>query len=225
MIIKQIPSRWKAKINNKDYRTREEFAKFLGENEKIKERAELLVYLLNDKSNFVRSQALESLMLVGKKKYLKYILPLLDDKDEVVRADAIECIGILGGKKAATYLINSLDDRCDMVRMYAGTVIGECKDKSFIKYLEKRLEKERSNLAKVGLLDGLYLLGQEEKLENLLQLFKSRRYHVRCSVANILQALVNKKNKKRIKESLLRALSKEDTVAAKSSIENALNSM
>jgi len=224
-LINKILLKWKNKLEHKDYRVREKFAKYLGENKGIKYGPELLVYLLDDKNTLVKSQALESLMLVGNKKHLNKVLPLLDDDDEIVRICAIECIGELGKKKAGKLVVKHLDDPYDAARRSAGIIIGESGDKTLIEFLEKRLTKEKSDLAKVGLLEGLYLLGQEKRLKEILKLFDSPRYHVRCSLANSLYLLVNGKNKKIIKESLRTALSKEKTVAARGDIKNTLDDM
>lgn len=222
---KKINIKWEQKINSEEYVIREKFARYLGRSKKIMEAPKLLTRLLKDKEPIVRSEAVKSLMKIGDKKYFSKVLPLLNDKDEVVRVDAVECVASLGGEKALKYLTKQLDDRSELVRRYVGGWIGEIGDKIFVAYLERKLKDERSNLAKVGLLEGLYLLGQEERLSELIHLLKSRRYMVRCALAHTLASLVNKKNKEAIRESLINALKAETTVAAKSSMKNALRKM
>lgn len=218
----KINIKWEQKIKNEDPIVRENFAEFLGQRKNIKEAPKLLTRLLRDSNYNVRCAAINSLKKIGGKKYFLKVLPLLNDKDELVRVAAVECVAYLGGEKASRYLIKHLDDRSELVRKHVGGWIGEIGDKTLTKYLVDRLKHERSGLAKVGLLEGLYLLGQEERLLEIIRLFRSRRYQVRCCVANILASLVNKQNKRLIRESLVNALNIETTIAVRSSIKNAL---
>jgi hypothetical protein len=91
--------------------------------------------------------------------------------------------------------------------------------------LQKALRKEKSALAKVGVFEGLYLLGDSERISDIVHLMKNKRYVVRCAAANTLLALADRKNKKIIKETLTDALKNESTVAVKSTIENALKKL
>jgi len=214
--------KWEQKLKSKNPLIREKFAESLGRRSDSEKVGRMLTYLLRDKAALVRSEAIKALMKINNDRYLSELVPLLDDKDEVVRVDAIECVALLGGKSASKYLIRLISDRSELVRAYAGTVLGEIGGKSYAKTMEKRLEQERGGLAKLGLLEGLFLLGQKERLSEILKLINSKRYHVRCSVANTLPSLVNKDNKKIIAESLINAFKREATVAAKSSIRDAL---
>ncbi|MCL5773091.1 MAG: HEAT repeat domain-containing protein [Firmicutes bacterium] len=225
VMVGNMNAKFEEKLNSKKYLVRERLANFLGRRKNITEAPGILVRLLNDKSSFVRSEALNSLMKIGSKKYFSKVLPLLDDKNYVVKIDAIECIARLGKKRALKHLLKHLKDKNGIVRMYVGTVIGEIGDKTCAGYLEKRLKIEHSSHAKVGLLDGLYRLGQKERLLGLIHLLKSRNYRVRCAVANTFASLINKRNQSLIKESLLNALKNEATVAARSSMEGALKNI
>lgn len=211
------------RIKNKDYRVREKVARFLGRRKSIKGACKLLVRLLSDKESLVRSAALISLRRIGNKKYSFMVLPLLNDRDEVVRVDAVECVAWLGGKKALKYLINHLNDKSGLVRRYIGGSIGDLGDKTHIKYLETRLINERSGLAKVGLLEGLYLLGQKDRILELIRLLKSKNYRVRCATASTLTSMANRKNKNLIIDALLKALENETTIGGKERLEDALN--
>ena len=65
-------------------------------------------------------------------------------------------------------------------------------------------------------------MGIEDYLDKLIELLDSPDYRVRCSVANMLSYIVNSKNKSKIKNTLDKALGKETTRAARSSITNSL---
>lgn len=215
----------KQKVMRDDYVTRELLAESLGKDTISKEEVELLSELLKDKESIVRSAAINSFWRIGKKKYISRILPLLNDCNEVVRVDAVECLAALGGKSASSVLLQHINDRSEIVRMYIGTCLGEIGDHTVIERIENALKEEHSSLAKVGLLQGLILLGKQERLLDILSLLKCRRYQVRCATANSLIDLVCKENKKNINEALTIALRKENTLAVKSSIEKALRSI
>lgn len=205
-----------------DYVNRELLAESLGKNLVSKEGVDLLSDLLCDKEALVRSAAINSFRQIGRKKYVSKILPLLNDNSLFVRIDAVECLAELGGKNSMKFLLPYINDRSEVVRMYIGTCLGEIGSRSVIKKIEEVVKNEHSNLAKAGLLHGLYLLGKKERLAEILALLKCKRYRVRCSVANGLANLLCKENKKVIKEALSKALKNEDTIAVKSSLRNTL---
>lgn len=212
---------WIALFESKDYREREALAEHLGK-KRSQASFDLLVQLLGDKESLVRSRALEALTERGISDGFKAALPLLKDKNDVVRVNAIECIGALGEGRAVKHLIGMLDDRSSLVRSYAAHFIGDYGNRSCIGILENKLASDKSIYVRVGVLFGLYSLGREEKLTEILRLFKSRQYRVRCSVANNLVGIVDKNNREIILEVLRNASSVEETVAARSSIEAAI---
>lgn len=213
--------RWRGKLESRDPVIREEFAETLG-NMPFNDASGGLFILLRDKNSFVRSEALKSLGKIGDKRGFKKALLALKDKDEIVKIDAIECLGDIDAKAASKHLVRYLNDRSELVRKFAALVIGESGDKNASHWLVKRLKIERSGLAKAGLLSGLYMLGQHERLAGILKLLNSKRYRVRSYVANALAGIMDNKNKKVIQTHLLKAYENEITVAARSSIKSAL---
>lgn len=213
------------KAKNKDYRVREALAESLGKKRAAKENLDLTFFLLNDSESLVRIQALKSLMLIGEKKYFKKVVPMLNDKEEIVRINAVECVAALGRRDAIRYLKKHINDRSEIVRSFIGASIGEIGARKEVSTLEKRLEVEKSPLAKVGLLEGLYQLGQEKRLLELLCLLSHPKYHVRCAVANSASEIINRDNKKLIREMLSQALKYETAVAVIDSIKETLKIM
>lgn len=216
-------SNWENKINNKDPIVRQTFAEYLGRQRNVKEAPEFLERLLEDKEYFVRYGALEALGNVGSEKQFASVMKLLNDKNELVRIEAVETIYCLGKEKALDYLIEKLNDKSKLVRSYAAVYIGEIGKKSSIKYLEKALKKERSSRAKVGLIGGLYLLGQDEKLFELLSLLESRLFTIRSSIEDALNYLPFKKNHIGfVIEALKKAIDIEPNIGVKSDMKKTL---
>jgi len=213
--------RWKRKLESPDSVVREKFAEALG-NYSFDDASRSLFCLLRDGNSFVRSASLKSLGKIGDKRGFSEALLRLKDNDEIVRIDAIECLGDLDAKKASKYLIRYLDDKNELIRKYAAIIIGESGDNKAKYWLEKRLKNERSGLAKTGLLYGLFLLGQQERLADIIQLLNSKRYQVRCYVVNTLAAVINSTNRDEILSILSQANDNEPTIAVRSSIKTAL---
>jgi HEAT repeat protein len=209
-------------VNDKDERLREKAAESLGQIN-TEESVKILKELLNDDKYNVRCAAINSLCNLHSIDSLPELLNCLSDKNELVRVNAIECIGQLKNKSAVKTLINILNDKSNLVRSYAGSALGAIGDSSAKVAIENRLLKENNDLAKVGLYEGLYLLGSNSYLKKMFKLFDSSDYHVRCSVANILGDIVNSSNKITIIDILNKYLNEETTVAVKSSITNSIS--
>jgi HEAT repeat protein len=178
---------------------------------------------LNSKDLFIRIEALETLAEIGNEEHFVNVIGLLNDEAELVRIEAIETAFWLGGTKSLKYLLEKLHDKSELVRSYAGTFIGMIGDKTAIQFLENALKRERNTAAKTGLWEGLYRLGQEDRLFELVSLLKTRKYIIRCNVANKLERLqIKEHNQAFIIDSLKSALDIENTVAAREAIERAL---
>lgn len=128
-------------------------------------------------------------------------------------------------KKAIPYLCETLSDTDELVRGYAAETLGEIGDESLIPILEAKLEDEKRNSARLRMYIGLYRLGKKHYFLQILNMLKSKSYRVRCAAANSLVTLADRENISEVIKSLQRALSKEKTIAARSSIECALEEL
>lgn len=209
------------KISDKDPNLREEAAESLSF-VKTKKSVRILEELLSDKNYNVRCAALNALSNLYAVDSLPKIIKCLNDKDELVRINAVECLGRFKNKTAIKVLIGKINDKSELVRSSIGSALGKIGDRRAKLPIKQRILKEKNELAKVGLFEGLYLLGDKSYLDKLIGLLASPDYHVRCSVAHILSYIVDSKNKNKIKNTLNKTLSKETTIAAMSSIINSL---
>jgi HEAT repeat protein len=186
---------------------------------------EILIKLRN-RDYSVRKDALKIVEETGNIEYFTEVIRLLNDKNEIIRADAVQTLFFLSKEKSLKYLIEKLDDKHRFVRSAAATFIGEVGDKSAIKDLENALCRERSNTAKVGILEGLYLLGQRKRLHELLLLLKSKKYQVRCAVVETVKYLIlEDADRKYVITKFETALKNEPTIAVQSSIKAALKQL
>lgn len=210
---------------SEDPAERESVAERLGQKPITRNALQVLSGLLKDRDYNVRIASIQSLLKVGNRSLLPKVIPLLRDKDELVRCAATEYVAEFGGLEGQKHLHRRLNDPNEVVRSLTGALLGRIGARKSVRHLERRLSIEKRNLAKVGLLEGLFMLGQSSRLEEMLHLLRTRSYRVRCSVANGLPALANRENKKQILAALVRAAKVEKTVAANSSIKGALRAL
>jgi HEAT repeat protein len=144
---------------------------------------------LSDRSWEVRVAALEGLegVLARTQRCPPQVRQLIRDPNRLVRVQTAELLGVAGDRKVLPELSRLLGDRFPLVRRYAAEAIGRLGTARGRDVLKRRLKRERSTNALVGLYHGLYLLGAREMLPELISMFKSRNYFVRSAVAASLE--------------------------------------
>ena len=197
----------------------------LGELPKSKYIKSILISLTDYNDEEVRYYALEALRGYTGEDLFETAIKLFNDNDELVRISVVQLLVEMGYPDGLEYLIKALADNEELVRSYAAEGIGKLGSTASIPLLELNLLCETSTLAKLGFLVGLYLLGEEKYLIQILDLLEDPSYKVRCAVANTVVDLVNEENRNLIKQSLLLALKNEETNAARSSMEGAINEL
>lgn len=181
-----------------------------------------LLSLLDASNSEVRYYAVESLESFTGDDIDQAIIPRLKDSNELVRISSIEVIGNHKYKQAIPFLKQVLSDKSALVRGTAAEILGKLGNKDIAQILEDGLRKETRNSARLGFYLGLYWLGDKTYLDSILSMLKAKSYRVRSATANSLIDLADQENVTKIIESLNKALSKEKTIAVKSSISNAL---
>lgn len=185
----------------------------------------ILLPLTENSDEEIRFKALEALWGYTGDDVLNAVINRLKDENELVRISAVEALGEMRDSRGKQHLIDALTDEEEIVRREAAEGLDELGDVSAIPVLQDFLQNETSSTAKVGFYVGLYLLGAEFRLKSLLNLLKDPSYQVRCSVANIVLDLVDEENENLIKKALNAALRRETTVAARSSLQSALDEL
>lgn len=209
-------------INDKDLGVRLSAVEALSHFSKSTKVKHMLLNLASDTNSEIRYNAVESLINFPEQEVFSSLTKRLTDNNELVRIVTVEVLGENYLELAIPHLIPLLSDKASLVRSYVAETLGKSGDKRLIPLFKKALQQEKRNIARLGFYIGLYLLGESSCLKSILSLLKTRSYRVRCAVANSLESLSTKENYNLIMEHLNLALSKEQTVAAKSSITNAI---
>src|SRR5262249_20968234 len=114
------------------------------------------------------------------------MLTLLRDRSFLVRIETLESLARLHEYDALPAIAELLSDGNALVRAYSARALAALNGKAYVSAIENALSLEKQDTARSGLLEALFLLGQEEVFKQLLQLLLSDDYRVRCAVANTL---------------------------------------
>lgn len=174
-----------------------------------------LIRLLGDPSWKVRMHAAELSARLFARKVPKQFLRLLRDKHELVRVQAVESLAYIGDRNsdAVAAVRSNLSDRSPLVRSYAAATLGVIGKPSDRNLLAKRLPTEKSDKARLGILAGLYALGDDSAFSQLLKLLDSDDFEVRTgTAATLARSIATGSNIKKIREAIAKALRKERSV-------------
>ena len=192
--------------------------------EEIIDRIQTLIkYCSNDDSE-VRFRAVEALGLINLPEVKNQVVRSLIDQDELVRVAALEILGDWKVFDALNNIIELLDDEDELVRSEAVIAIGNIGDKDKIHVLQQQLPKSKEE-EKIRIYYALTKLGEYKYFKLFLEGLDHEFYRIRCATANLILDLITSENSATIIDVLSKALVKEKTVAAKSSIENALHEL
>ena len=180
-----------------------------------------LLQLADHRDEEVRFRAIERLGEYPSETVIRRLHAGLEDTDELVRIACLEILGDWRNEASIDLITKCLDDDDELVRCAAADALGEIGNTRSVRVLEPRIA-EASDRERMSLYAALCGLGREKYFEPLLNLLKSDDYRTRCAVANSIWLYVNDSNKKKVLEKLREALEIEDTVAARSSIEEAI---
>jgi HEAT repeat protein len=122
------------------------------------------------------------------------MLALLKDGSFLVRIETLESLALLHEYDALPAIAEFLSDGNALVRAYAARSIAALDGTSYISAIENTLRLEKQEVARSGLLEALFLLGQEGAFKPLLELLLSDDYRVRCAVANTLAEISMNRN-------------------------------
>jgi HEAT repeat protein len=171
---------------------------------------------LRSKSPFVRAQAAERIGIAGDPKGIPYLekrladrspevrmrtvealgklttgrhealVTALTDADELVRLQSAESIGAGADRRAVDALRIAIRDDSALVRSYAAAALGRAGGRADRALLHSRIRRESSDAARLGFLEGLWLLGDRTVLRAAIRLLNSDDYRVRCATARAL---------------------------------------
>lgn len=182
---------------------------------RLTEAALLVERLLKDRNELVRHNAAECVGILGDSDSPHPGLrSLLSDRSALVRAQAAESLGLVGDEGALPRLTRLLGDKTPYVRSYAACAIGCLRGFAWLNKIRQILKNEKSELARVGMLEALFLLGERAVLAEFLVLLESSDYHVRCSAANALEVMPLNASEKQVALTALRKASRKPLFVA-----------
>lgn len=174
----------------------------------------------------VRMRAIEALGDFQSSQVDSRVIGALSDPDELVRASAVEAFVACRRPMGAGALDRLVDDRSSLVRCSAAIALGDLLRFEAKELIERRLNRARTgDEERVGLVYGLIKLGQRERFPAFLDGLFHDFYRIRCATANLLPDLVAEGDRPFTINLLKSALQRERTIAARSSIEFALDKL
>ena len=158
---------------------------------RLREAAPLVELLLYDNDQDVRYYAVEciGILQTGRKSSPPGLRRLLRDASSLVRVQAVETLGLLEDQRALPNIVRLLSDKDRIVRSYAASVVGTLGGFAYLKNIRRGLIRQKDELARVGLFEASFLLGEPKVVPEMLMLLQSSDYHVRCAVANTLEVM------------------------------------
>ena len=120
---------------------------------------------------------------------------LAGDPDALVRVQAVDSLSTYTTESSFSAMEKALEDPCELVRSYAALGLGwigtVLKKSSAVLLLQTHRKTASVLREQAACCEALYLLGQREALEDLLNLFPHGREQEQCFILNGLQELVN----------------------------------
>lgn len=158
--------------------------------ENLRELEPQVVLSLSDRSSSVRYSAIECLGSFHEEESVAatWLYALLDDPSFLVRIATLESLDQIGDKNALPLIAPRLHDEEALVRAYAAGAIAQLDGKKYASEIERALETETDDNARVGFADALFLMGDQKQFPELLKLLSSSDYRVRSASANALSA-------------------------------------
>lgn len=179
----------------------------------------ILLQLSQCDDSEIRVYIAELLVLSKDNKAEKMLIHMCDDEDELVRANACDSLSVFPSIETYNCLIkNILTDISMLVKTYAILSIidilnhVEIDTKELKSLLILNLNAEEIYM-RAACRKGLYILGDDEQLEELINLLHSDNYQDRCAVLNILEDIMVEKNKHSILSAVKQLQQTEDSVA------------
>ena len=190
----------------------------------------LLLQLSQSKVSEIRAYVAELLVLSQDSEAEKTLIKLCDDEDELVRINACDSLAMFPSIDTYSRLIKSAnDDDSMLVKEYAILSITdiinsiEINDDEF-KNLLILYSNSKKTCIRAACNKGLYVLGDDKRLNELIRLLKSNNYQDRCTVLNILKDIISEKNKNYILSAVKQLQQTEDSDAVNTIIDEMLGS-
>jgi HEAT repeat protein len=151
---------------------------------------------------------------------------LVRDPYWVTRIDALEALESIDVLRALPLIRSCLKDPHPIVRSYCAIILARTGWPHLAPALRKALLQEDSDYARVGLLGGLFELGDADALDPLLAMLEASPYSLRCAALNTLEELeFSDEQKSRVLAALRQLQACEPTRAVQSTLVRVLDGL
>ena len=184
----------------------------------------LLEYLHNEDAE-IRAFIAELLVRFDSEKAKSALMELCEDDDEMVRVNACDSLAVFRDIKVYHTLLKCYrEDGCILVKNYALlSIIDIMKfidiDENILKEVFLNCLKDSNDLMRASAFKGLYLLNEEWRLDELLDLLYAESHELKCSIINILFDIITKDNKNEILEKVFCIMKNESSKSVLSAME------
>lgn len=135
-----------------------------------------------------------------------FAVPLLcqlaRDSQSFVRIEAVDTLGSFVCQESFNALCLAVNDDDELVRAYAAFGIAavgkQIAPTKALCLLNQIALSEKSRRVLVDVYGGMYLLGQDDALQKLFELFQADDYLVQCAVVHFLEDIMNNDNRDEI---------------------------
>lgn len=183
---------------------------------------------MDDDDYEIRIAALACIGAVGSVASQSLVRGSLKDSEPLVRITAVEALVELGHPDEQTiYSIQALlADERESVRAYAGWALGRIADSNVAHTMAAHLPNESSDVAKAGILEGLYkITNNEYYLNDLKHLVRSIDPEARAFASNSLVGVASRANVSALIRCLVDAVSSEVSPAIRSVMDGNLRTL
>lgn len=184
----------------------------------------MLIQLSKHDDSEIRAYVAELLVLANGSEIEAVLIDMCSDKDELVRVNACDSLSAFATIDAYNQLVScALDDISPLVKNYALLSIIDMMnyieiDKNELKSLFLNISQKEGVSISATCFKGLYVLGCEEYLKNIIDLVETKNYQDRCAIINILGDIMTNDNNTFILSVLKKLKNVEKSEAVNSTI-------
>lgn len=190
---------------------------------------EILINLSHHNDSEIRAYVAELLALANDIEAERTLITLSKDDDELVRVNACDSLSTFATTNSYEQLLKCiLNDQSLLVKKYAILSLIDIMnyvnvDRNELNMLFGNLtQKDDISISALGF-KGLYMMGDKEHLNDIINLLTAEDYRDRCTVINILEDIMENDNQKLIFSALIKLRKTEKSEAVNSIIDKVIS--
>ncbi len=189
----------------------------------------LLINLSHHDDSEIRAYVAELLVLANDIEAERILITLSGDEDELVRVNACDSLSTFATTNSYKQLLKCiLNDQSLLVKKYAILSLIDIMDyvnadrDELNRLFEDLTQKDDISIIASGF-KGLYMMGDKEHLNNIINLLITEDYRDRCTVINILEDILENGNRNSILSALTELRKTEKSEAVNSIIDRVIS--